>query len=128
MNQVLRLTVMTGPHRGQKFSLLGAAECLMGRASECFIQLAGTERDQYISRRHCRLRLDSRSLTVEDLGSRWGTYLNGERVDSATLALPESTRRPAGECDRGDFELSPLLTIGGTTLRLTVADLPTQKR
>ena len=46
---------------------------LVGRAPDCFVQLAGTERDTFISRRHCKLVLDSPSVTVEDLNR---TFVN----------------------------------------------------
>ena len=123
MNQVLRLTVVTGPHRGEKFCLRGEAECLMGRAKECFIQLAGTERDQFISRQHCRLSLDGSSLTIEDLGSLCGTFLDGERVKTATLCLPACEGCHAA-ASSGDPPSSRFLTIGGTTLRMNVVDCP----
>ena len=124
MAQVLRLTVVTGPHRGRKFCMRGTAECLMGRASQCMFRFAGTEQDQAISRRHCKLTLDPSSLTVQDLDSLGGTYLNGERIESATLSLPacDGCNRVDGEDH--DFAASPLLTIAGTTLRLSVVDCP----
>jgi pSer/pThr/pTyr-binding forkhead associated (FHA) protein len=124
MTQALRVTVVTGPHRGRKFCLLGTAECLMGRSPDCFIQFAGTERDQCISRRHCKLTLDPSALTVQDLGSLCGTYLDGERIESATLSLPACNGCDGIHSERDDFETSPLLTIGGTTLRLNVVDCP----
>lgn len=41
--------------------------------------------DRWISRRHCRITLDNNELTVLDLSSRHGTYLNGEAIEKATL-------------------------------------------
>jgi pSer/pThr/pTyr-binding forkhead associated (FHA) protein len=52
-----------------------------------------------ISRRHCELVEYDGSIMVRDLGSRNGTFVSGNRVESAPLA--------AGE----------LLTVGGVTLR-----------
>jgi len=34
-----------------------------------------------VSRRHCQLSQNEDSLKLRDLGSRWGTYLNGKKVD-----------------------------------------------
>lgn len=39
-----------------------------------------------ISRRHCEVRVDNDGVTVADLGSANGTYVNGKRVRQAELA------------------------------------------
>jgi hypothetical protein len=41
----------------------------------------------------------------------------------ATLSLPTCNRCDAAETE-DDFETSPVLTIGGTSLRLSVVDCP----
>ncbi|HVV87506.1 MAG TPA: sigma 54-interacting transcriptional regulator [Kofleriaceae bacterium] len=40
-----------------------------------------------VSRMHARLRRDGDALTVEDLGSRNGTRVNGERIEAATTVV-----------------------------------------
>jgi len=39
-----------------------------------------------VSRRHCELNVEMGRLKIRDLGSRNGTYLNGQRVDQAEVA------------------------------------------
>ena len=39
-----------------------------------------------VSRRHAEIRRDGAVLTISDVGSLNGTYLNGSRVDTAALA------------------------------------------
>ena len=41
--------------------------------------------DRWISRRHCRLTVADDELTVEDLGSRHGTYVNGAAISKSQL-------------------------------------------
>ena len=41
--------------------------------------------DSDISRHHCLLQLQNSAFVIEDLGSHNGTYLNGRKVDRATL-------------------------------------------
>jgi len=38
-----------------------------------------------VSRRHCELNLEKGRLKIRDLGSRNGTYINGQRVDQAEV-------------------------------------------
>lgn len=41
--------------------------------------------DRWISRRHCRLTLDGDEIVVQDLGSRHGTYVNGQAIEKSRL-------------------------------------------
>ncbi|MCL4498730.1 MAG: FHA domain-containing protein [Chloroflexi bacterium] len=41
--------------------------------------------DVTVSRKHARIVIAESGLTIEDVGSLNGTYLNNERVDSRTL-------------------------------------------
>jgi ABC transport system ATP-binding/permease protein len=54
---------------------------LIGRGRKNHVQLKG----QSVSRAHCRIRRIGLAFKIEDLGSAWGTYVNGVRVTSAWL-------------------------------------------
>lgn len=53
-------------------------EVTVGRGGGCALVIAD---DQYASTVHARVFRSGRDLVVEDLGSRNGTYVNGERID-----------------------------------------------
>lgn len=55
---------------------------LFGRHPECDVRLEWPQ----VSRRHCCLALADDRLTVRDLGSRNGVWVNGAPVDEARLA------------------------------------------
>lgn len=79
--EVLQVKSITGPTT--RFAMVGD-EATIGRAQENDLVLS----DQTVSRRHARLRVAGDALTIEDLGSRAGTRVNGERVSgTVTLAL-----------------------------------------
>lgn len=58
MATTVRVTVETGPHKGRRFCFRGRANCLVGRAPDCFMRFVGADRDLSISRHHCQLLVD----------------------------------------------------------------------
>ncbi len=65
--------------------LLGAGKhLLLGRDEDTFVPDALA--DNRISRRHAEVRCRGRRLTIEDLGSRNGTFVNGARITSSPLS------------------------------------------
>lgn len=63
---------------------------VIGRSPDCDVVV----RDILLSRRHCRLGLDESSNTwsIQDLGSKNGTWINGEQVQFAVLKDGSSVR------------------------------------
>jgi serine/threonine protein kinase len=78
--------------------------CLVGRAHECGIRLA--EAEKKASRHHCMLDVNPPQVRVRDLGSRNGTYVNGERL------APGSAGRDLADGDE--------IGVGGAVLRVSV--------
>ena len=93
---VWRLLVTEGPDMGRIFPLGNGDETLVGRGSECDIQLA----DPAVSKVHCRLQPGRGRIVVVDAGSRWGTRINDQLVTEQELGP-------------GD-----LLTVGETAFKL----------
>lgn len=75
---------------------------LVGRGDQCDIRLE----DPSASRVHCRLLSRGGKVILTDAGSRWGTFVNGDRVTDCEL-------QPGDE-----------ITVGETTLRLAVTSTP----
>src|SRR5450755_685700 len=67
----------------QSFELREGSTLLVGRAASSDIPIF----DPTISRRHARLCSTSAGVEVSDLGSSNGTFVNGARVDSATVVV-----------------------------------------
>ena len=74
------LIVRRGPTAGARF-LLDADVTTVGRHPDADIFLD----DVTVSRRHVEFHRSGRAFQVKDLGSLNGTYLNGERIDTAVL-------------------------------------------
>jgi pSer/pThr/pTyr-binding forkhead associated (FHA) protein len=70
-----KLIVASGKSAGRSITLKHG-KLLIGRAEECDIRPLGEE----VSRRHCAMIEEAGSVTVEDLKSRNGTYVNGVKI------------------------------------------------
>lgn len=75
------ITLRVSPARGRSFeSVIDEESAVIGRSSRVEV----TVRDPYMSRRHARLFLDDDRWKIEDLKSRQGTTLNGEKIEEPT--------------------------------------------
>jgi pSer/pThr/pTyr-binding forkhead associated (FHA) protein len=86
---------------------LRLGETLLGRSPYCSIVLS----DAKASREHAALRVTATGPTIQDLGSRNGTRVNGELLTGIRQLVP------------GDR-----IEIGGQTIELEVAGLPNARR
>lgn len=79
----------SGPHLVSKQGewLLAEGSNLVGRDRDCAVRVDSAN----VSRRHARIVVTSGEATVEDLGSKNGTHVNGRRVKQA-VALNERDR------------------------------------
>jgi DNA-binding winged helix-turn-helix (wHTH) protein len=84
---------------GDRNIALGAGENIVGRSPDAavFVDDAG------VSRHHARITIDGRVATLDDLGSKNGTILDGEKIE-----------RPTALAD------GALIVVGATALRFRV--------
>jgi len=74
--------VMFKPNGSRKnFPLLGSST-VVGRAEDCGLRIPLLS----VSRRHCEIAVMGGKLTVKDLASSNGTYVNNQRVNEAELS------------------------------------------
>lgn len=75
------LEVKSGTDRGKTFGLKVTGEDVIGRWNDSSIVLA----DALVSRNHAKIRWENGVFILYDMGSRNGTYVNGNRVNRAIL-------------------------------------------
>lgn len=80
---------VSGPVFGKMYPITGPT--VIGRAPECAIPVAVDE----ISRRHVELKPVADGVSVEDLGSANGTYINGQRVQKGFMKGGDELRLDA---------------------------------
>jgi transcriptional regulator with PAS, ATPase and Fis domain len=83
--QIPRLAVLFGPRRGVTRDV--HQKVLVGRAVEADLQLI----DEKVSREHCVFEPQGTSVVVRDLGSRNGTWVNGERLHGPHVLAANDT-------------------------------------
>ena len=83
------------------------ADTLVGRSAECGLRIASNE----VSRQHCKICLSEDAVTVRDLGSSNGTFVNGYQLEEQT-----------------DYEIAPdsELSIGGIKFMVRFEEPPVQ--
>ncbi len=84
------LTVLTGTAAGQMFRIPEGGS-VIGRSSACQLRID----EEGVSRNHARVSRDGEAVRIDDLGSRNGTYVNGERIEG-TRALDEGDKIQIG--------------------------------
>jgi eukaryotic-like serine/threonine-protein kinase len=80
MESQVTLSIVEGGVLDEEITLEQSGSYVVGRANDCDIPLAGQEDWPCVSRHHCLLAFDPPILRVRDLGSRNGTFLNGECI------------------------------------------------
>lgn len=72
------LLAMNGKNKGQELALENGGDYILGRARECTCVL--NDPLFLVSRRHCRIKVHAPFVSVQDLGSRNGTLVNGTSI------------------------------------------------
>jgi predicted component of type VI protein secretion system len=94
------LVVMRGRSKASAHRLTPGVT-VVGRQEDCQLQVKSSQ----VSRRHCELSEKDGQLTVKDLGSSNGTFVNGEKVEGSRALEPGDT-----------------LTLGNVTFRIERAE------
>jgi hypothetical protein len=93
---------ISGKYQGGEFPLPPNSEIIVGRSSDLDMVLV----EDMVSRRHAKIMVEAEQVTIQDLGSTNGTFVNGERVKRASL-------------NDGDRVL-----IGTSIIKLVTSDAP----
>lgn len=93
----ITVTVLAGPEQGQVFKI-ARPTTTMGRSNTCEIVIT----DPLVSRQHCQISLGMGGISLRDLASTNGTFLNGARVTESPLRNQD------------------VISVGGTRLRFAL--------
>jgi predicted component of type VI protein secretion system len=100
----VRLVVCGGKHPGQEVPIL-VPRFLVGRAAECHLR----PQSEQVSRRHCEIENGDGCVAVRDLGSRTGTFVNGQKIEGR-CELKNGDRLKVGPLE---FQVQLAVSVGG---------------
>jgi len=109
------LEFITGPGAGEKRKLAEGAAVIVGRTEKAQFQAPG---DQTLSGAHFEVKAAGGKVTVRDVGSRGGTYVQGARIEG-DVELKAGDRVQAGQCV---FLLDEISGFGSWTLETPPRD------
>ena len=104
----VKLTVKQGSLKGRQFIFDKPAHLVVGRGEDCALRVNDHEPIYgMVSRHHCLLDVNPPFVRVRDLGSRHGTFVNGEKIgqrergqtaeEAAGVAAPDCTLQDGDE-------------------------------
>lgn len=97
----VKLKVTHGPSAGKEIKI-SRAQFLIGRGDECSLR----PKSDAISRKHCLLLVEANQVIARDLGSKNGTYVNGDRVQG------DRPLKPGDHLKVGPLEFEVLIDFG----------------
>jgi pSer/pThr/pTyr-binding forkhead associated (FHA) protein len=80
-NPSYALRFISGKYQGGEFPLVKGREIVIGRSSELDMVLI----EDMVSRRHASIGLNGDEISIADVGSTNGTFVNGEKIKKARL-------------------------------------------
>jgi len=119
--RIVHLMVKDGPDKGKMFFLKSGKEATIGRGPACDLRLT----DPGASSKHCLVRSAGDLVFVEDLNSRNGTVVNGERTtqrvldENGSIEVGTSKIELTWAVTESAVPLSSVQSIGAPTLMET---------
>lgn len=121
MSGLVTLKVKKGGFQNKEVVFDMPARCFVGRARICQLNVPSAT----VSRFHCLLDIDPPAIHIRDLGSRNGTFVNGELIG---IRDPQHTMEQAAQEEQREFTLHSGDEVELGNLILEVGIQPTKSK
>ena len=123
----MTLRVANGRMAGSEFVFEAPTYCVVGRSNDCDVCLPRDYGHTDVSRHHCALEFNPPEIRVRDLGSRNGTFVNGEKIGQRHSHCPV-TQNDLGEFGASEIRDGDEIQVGDYVLRVGVDVAESQER
>jgi pSer/pThr/pTyr-binding forkhead associated (FHA) protein len=115
----VKLEVVEGAMKGQKFTFEDRDSCIVGRQEECGIKLPSDDDHSTISRYHCLLDINPPDIRIRDFGSMNGTFVNGKKIGQREKGVrAEEARQQA--FPEHDLKDGDEIKLGNTVFKVSL--------
>ena len=115
------LSVINGDLRGRAYVFERPLRCVVGRSKDCELSLAKAADFAGVSRHHCLLEINPPHITVLDLGSLNGTYINNDRIGGRSGNTTPEQCSPPEQLPR-ELHNDDVLRVGEIHFRVSVIE------
>jgi pSer/pThr/pTyr-binding forkhead associated (FHA) protein len=95
--------------------------CIVGRGHDCDIRVDSDSASATVSRHHCVIEINPPYIQVRDLGSRFGTFVNGKCIGQRSQG-EGSDKVKVGSSLPCDLQDGDEIHLGYVVLRVSVGD------
>jgi eukaryotic-like serine/threonine-protein kinase len=122
MSGAVTLKVKEGHFKNKEVVFDAPARYLVGRAKVCHLHVPSAA----VSRLHCLLDIDPPTIRIRDLGSRNGTFVNGELIGQRD---PHHTVEEAAQEDHPEYPLhsGDQVELGNLVLEVGIKPRPSEE-
>ena len=123
MPSKVTLTIIEGKLSGRQYIFDSRTSCIVGRVSDCNIQLPDDKDHSTISRYHCLLDINPPDVRIRDFGSKNGTYVNKKKIGQreSNQTPEEGTKIQFPEYD---LQLDDEIELGNTVFKVNIETNP----
>ncbi|MCY7275750.1 MAG: serine/threonine-protein kinase [Phormidesmis sp. CAN_BIN44] len=119
MSNKIILTITSNNNEVDKRTYEERTTCIIGRSPDCSLQLPNDEAHNIISRYHCLLDINPPAIRVRDLGSRNGTFVNGQLIGQRhPIQTPEEGARM--NFPEHDLQAGDKIELGNVVIRVGI--------
>jgi eukaryotic-like serine/threonine-protein kinase len=109
---IIKLTIMTGPLSGSVYTFDAPTICFIGRDSSYTIAFPDIPEYDTVSREHCLLSIDPPRVSIRDIRSTHGTFVDRRQIGGTNFSAPQLIEK--------NLYSGNLISLGSVNIRIDI--------